>query len=141
MRKNILVILIMAILIGSASNVFAGFNRNAKNQSKDKLKIGLLNFTGDTSKVNQNSVRSAMAEHLNSKGFSASSGDERGKFQYFIGVEIKSSGKSELTVIITLYGKDKSVIKQISKSKGGVNDDSIRPMVLKGLDDLASKIR
>jgi hypothetical protein len=145
MRKNILMILTMAIFF----SLFAAFT-----SAQEKVKVGLLSFTGETSKVNQNLIRSAMAERLNSKGFLAavSSGDERerAKNKYFIGVEVKNSGKSRITVVVTLYGKNKSVIRQVSKSgtnddsvrtAGGGSDDSIRPMVLKGLDELASGIR
>jgi hypothetical protein len=147
MRKNILTILTMTVFF----SLFAAFT-----SAQEKVKVGLLSFTGETSKINQNPIRGAMAEHLNSKGFLAavSSGDERerAKNKYFIGVEIKKTVKSEITVIVTLYGKDKSVIRQVTKSRGGQNDDSlrtagggsddsIRPMVLKGLDELASGIR
>ncbi len=156
MRKNILVILTITVSISSAINVFAGFNSKYQPKAKDKVKIGILEFSGDTSKVNQKSIRSSMAEHLNSKGFSAttvsSSEVEKGKFQYYFGVEIKSSGKSGLTVIITLYGQDRKIIKQITKSKsgtdddslrtvGGGSDDSIRPMVLNGVEELGSRIK
>ncbi len=148
MKTNNLIVLTIALIIGSAINIFAGANNHSKSPVKDKLKVGLLEFSGDTSRVNQNSILGAMAEHLNSKGFEATTASStKGKFHYFVGVEIKSSRKSGLTFIITLYGKDKNVIKQVSKSKsgtdddslrkfGGGSDDSIRPMVLKGLDEL-----
>jgi hypothetical protein len=153
MRKNILVILTIGILIGSAVNIFAGgvpgknpkSNSNKNRNIRNQIIIGLLDFTGDTSGIDQNSIRGSMAENLKSKGFSAgavsSVGTEKGRFQYFIGVEIKRSGKLGLTINMTLYGKEMNVIKQFSKSRTGVPDDSVRPIALKGLDELAPKIK
>lgn len=144
MKRNIFVILTIGILVGSAVNIFAGAGISNNSKLMGKVNIGLLSFTGDTSKIDQNSIRNAMAERLNSKGFLAANVSpnqaENRRFQYFIGVEIKRSGKSEFTATITLYGKDMDVIKQSSISRGGIPDDGIRPMVLKGLDEISWKI-
>jgi hypothetical protein len=156
MKKNILAILTIVVLAGLATSMLAGTRLGHDPGSMGKIEIGLLSFTGQTSGVNQNSIRGSIGEKLNAKGFSSanvsSSETKKGRFQYFIGVEIQRPSKSEIVVNVTLYGQNMNVIKQTSVSRGGVIDDSVRtvdgvpddgvrPMVLKGLGDLISQIR
>jgi hypothetical protein len=106
------------------TNVFAGKRYIHHKLGDDKVKIGLNVFTGDTSEVNQNSLRQSMVKYLNSKGLiatlvSSSKEIEGGKFDYIIGVEIISStASSKPAVTVTLYGKDGTSI--IEQSRTGI---------------------
>jgi hypothetical protein len=133
---------ITAIFIFLALTAFSAFGLASKTFAAN---VGVMPVRGDTSKINERSVRQTAAESLKNSGFSvdfADSTEKFGNFDYSISVEVKSSKKtSEITLIASLFDKNGKKIGTSSGTARTGADDSIKPLVRGLIGELSRNMR
>jgi hypothetical protein len=145
MKKNTTVFLLV-LLVGTLFRGVMPAEPDSGLTATKTIQVGLMEFTGD-GRIDDRSIRQSMAETLKARGIRSAlvtaAQPETGEFSYFIGIEIKRAKKgSAVNLIVTLYSKDgRSIIGQVTRTRGGIPDDSIRPLILEGLRELSSRIK